>query len=244
MMKGIIFDLGHTLIDYHNDWVKPEEVAVDTVYEMASSKRDGVPEREEFGEGLRNRLSKARTRKRREMIEIPLQRILRSFFDGLGIREENGLVERSMEIFYGTLLEHRELVTGTVDMLSEVKSRGYRVGLISDVAWGLPSRFPRRDMREYGLEEYFDDLIFSTDVELRKPNPKIFELSLFRLGIEPDNAVYIGNSLQADIKGALHSDMWAVLKRSSYFFPDDTIRPHLEIGEWKEIERVLDHIFS
>ncbi len=244
MMKAIIFDLGHTLIDYYNDWVKPEKEAVDLVYDIASEECEVAPGRVEFREGLRDRLSEARTRKRQEMIEIPLQQILDSFFEDLGMNKNGGLIDRSMEAFYGTLLEHRDLVPGAEDILSEVESRGYRVGLISDVAWGLPSRFPREDMKEYGLDRYFDDLVFSTDVKLRKPNPKIFELSLSRLGVDPENAVYVGNSLQADIQGALDSDMWAVLKKSSYFFPDDSIRPHKEIEDWKEMERVLDDLFQ
>jgi putative hydrolase of the HAD superfamily len=125
-------------------------------------------------------------------------------------------------------------------MLERIKARGLLIGLVSDVAWGLPSRFPLMDMRHFHLDGFFDDMVFSTDVGLRKPNPKIFKIALLNLGVKPGEAVFVGNSLQADIEGALRVGMLAVLKKSKYYQHDDGIVPDARIVDWSEIDSVLN----
>ncbi len=145
-----------------------------------------------------------------------------------------------MEAFYAVLLEKRELVPGAKEMLEDIQARGYAIGLISDVAWGLTSDFPMRDMKHYGLDEFFDDFVFSTDVGIRKPNPRIFKLAMFNIGAKAEESIYVGNNLQADIKGALGVGMTAVLKRSDFYEHDDAIVPSAKISTWDDFRDWLD----
>jgi HAD superfamily hydrolase (TIGR01549 family) len=239
-MKAVVFDLGHTLIDYYIDWREPENRAISDFYRAISENRDDPPDKCVFVETMIQELENARGRRRVEMIEIPLQTFLGERLEQFGLPLDEGLIQEGLEIFYMALLEHRTLIPNTLEMLQSLKENGYRVGLISDVAWGLPSYFPKRDMAFYKLDVYFDDLVFSTDVGLRKPNPRIFQIALENLGIEAREAVYVGNNLQADIKGAHDSGMKAVLKKSNYFFPDDSIVPDACVDEWSELKGVLD----
>lgn len=241
-MKAIIFDLGHTLIDYYNDWREPEKKAVSDTYRLFARRVDADVDKKEFEESLYSFLKNARRKRAEEMVEVPLRSILKECFRKFGYEDEGTLVEEGLEIFYNALLEHRKLIEGVPEMLSFLKEKGYLIGLISDVAWGLPSTFPRKDIRHYRIDSYFDDMVFSTDVGLRKPHPRIFRISLENLGVESDEAVYIGNSLQADIKGALNAGMKGILKKSRYFFPDDTIVPSAVIERWSELRRILEDL--
>jgi len=53
-----------------------------------------------------------------------------------------------------------------------------------------------------GLAERLDVAVFSSEVGRRKPDPLIFRTALDRLGVEPGNALFVGDSLEADIAGA------------------------------------------
>ena len=53
-----------------------------------------------------------------------------------------------------------------------------------------------------GIEEWFEEIIVSGDYGVAKPDPKIFNIALEKLGAEKNNSVYIGNSLKHDITGA------------------------------------------
>lgn len=239
-MRAVLFDLGHTLIDYYHEWKGPEAVAVDRVYNIVEEACCVSPDKKEFVAGLSHMLEEARERKLNEMVEVPLHETLGTCFRRSGCDSDGDLIVDSMNSFYQTLLETRALIPGTVEMLERVKERGLLVGLVSDVAWGLPSEYPLRDLRHFRLDGYFDDMVFSTDVGLRKPNPKIFKIALYNLGVKPSESVFIGNSLQADVKGAKGVGMLAILKDSKYYQHDDNIVPDGKIADWSEIDSVLD----
>ncbi len=228
MMKAVLFDLGHTLIDYYCDWKGPEGRGIAGIFDIVHECAPRV-DREEFTVYLAERLEYARSMKYDHYIEVPLAELMGECLERYGCLDQDNL-ERSLEVFYGVLLEDRRLVDGAVELLSSIKERGLSIGLISDVAWGLPSEFPMRDIRHFGMDAYFDDYVFSTDVGLRKPHPKMFKIALSNLGVEASEAMYVGNSLAQDIKGANGVGIRSVLKYSSYcpraegVVPDHTVR--------------------
>lgn len=239
-MRAVLFDLGHTLIDYYHEWKGPEAAAVDRVYHIVEEACNVSPDKKRFVVGLSHMLEEARGRKLTEMVEVPLHETLGACFRRFGCDSDEDLIVDSMNSFYQTLLETRALIPGAVEMLERVKERGLLVGLVSDVAWGLPSEYPLRDLRHFRMDGYFDDMVFSTDVGLRKPNPKIFKIALYNLDVKPAESVFIGNSLQADVKGAKGVGMMAILKDSKYYQHDDNIVPDGKISDWSEIDSVLD----
>jgi putative hydrolase of the HAD superfamily len=239
MMKAVLFDLGHTLINYHNDWRGPERKAVSNVAKMVCQVTD-IYEEKDVQVYLLDLLDRGRKRKLTEHIEIPLPDVLNDCYARFGCDGDNGLVLEGMEAFYAVLLEKRELVPGAKEMLEDIRARDYSLGLISDVAWGLTSDYPMRDMKHFGLDEYFDDFVFSTDVGIRKPNPRIFKLALFNIGAKAEESIYVGNNLQADIQGALGVGMTAVLKRSDFYEHDDCIIPSARVSTWDDFRTWLD----
>jgi HAD superfamily hydrolase (TIGR01549 family) len=184
-------------------------------------------------------LEQGRKIKLEQHLEVPLVDVLSSCFHRFAVEGDEELMEQSLEEFYAVLLEHREIVPGTNEMLQFVKDSDFKVGLVSDVAWGLPSYFPQRDMKHYHIDEYFDDLVFSTDVGLRKPNPKIFKIALSNVGARAECSYFVGNNLQADILGALNVGMFAVLKESSFYTHDDEIVPNAKVSTWEQLEELL-----
>jgi putative hydrolase of the HAD superfamily len=237
-MKAILFDLGHTLIDYYCDWRGPERRMVDRVYDLVINRSPGL-DRPEFTSYLLETLERARERKAVHMVEVPLEELMGQCLERFGVLDEDNIRD-SLEIAYGVLLEDRRLVHGAVQLLRRLKERGLAIGLISDVAWGLPSEFPLRDIRHYGLDEFFDDMGFSTDVGLRKPHPRIFKIALSNLDVKASEAMYVGNSLAQDIKGAKGVGMRSVLKRSIYCPRAEGVEPDHTVDDLEEVYDLVD----
>lgn len=237
-MKAVLFDLGHTLIDYYCDWKGPEERGIAKIFEIV---RETSPktDHDEFNAYLTQRLQHARSMKYDQYVEVPLVDLIGEVLERYGCLDEDSL-QRGLEAFYGVLLEDRRLVDGAVELLSSIKERGLTIGLISDVAWGLPSEFPMRDITHFGLDAYFDDYVFSTDVGLRKPHPKIFKIALSNLGVQASEAMYVGNSLAQDIKGAQGVGMRAVLKCSAFCPQADGVVPDHTVANLGEVEGLIE----
>lgn len=85
-------------------------------------------------------------------------------------------------------------ITETVRILHE---RGYRIGLISNA-----DVCDKMYWHESPLAPYFDDVIFSCDVGILKPDPKIYLLSLQHLGVQPAEAAFVGDGGSSEHKGA------------------------------------------
>lgn len=74
----------------------------------------------------------------------------------------------------------------------------YRLYILSNGFTELQSR----KMNSAGIAHYFDGVILSEDIGVNKPHPAIFEHALHVAGVTADQALMIGDNLEADIQGA------------------------------------------
>ncbi len=122
-----------------------------------------------------------------------------------------------------------EFVSGLEDTLMAL-SNDYKLGLLSN-SW---LEAPRQALRDHGYGRWFDVMICSFDIGVPKPDPRIFEFALDLLGVHAQEAVMVGDSLEADIKGALGAGMRAVLVDDGFSVWDGP-----KILEFEEIIDVL-----
>lgn len=87
------------------------------------------------------------------------------------------------------------LAPGAATLLNFLKRRGHRLGLVSNLA--SPFKEP---VRRFGLEPLFDAVAFSCDEGCTKPDPEIYRRALARLGVEPSEALFVGDSFPNDVK--------------------------------------------
>jgi putative hydrolase of the HAD superfamily len=95
---------------------------------------------------------------------------------------------------------------GAVETLHELRDRGLRTGLISVCSEDVPDVWP-----ETPFAALFDATVFSCSVGLRKPDPRIYQLATEQLGIEPSQAVFVGDGANDELAGAERVGMRAVL---------------------------------
>ena len=104
-------------------------------------------------------------------------------------------------------------------LLDALRGRGIRTGLVAN-SWPDPARLLRADVEAFGLADRLDVLVFSEEAGARKPQPEIFLRALEQLGVEPENAIFVGDRLETDVSGAAQLGMTTV--QALWFRADDT----------------------
>ena len=89
---------------------------------------------------------------------------------------------------------------GARETLEALRVRA-RIGLISDTGTS-PGRVVRRVLSDYGVLGFFDVTVFSDEVGYCKPNEVVFRLALEALGVEPGEALHVGDLVKNDVIGA------------------------------------------
>jgi putative hydrolase of the HAD superfamily len=102
---------------------------------------------------------------------------------------------------------------GARDALEALDRAGIRLGLVCDT--GLtPGRVVRQFLDAQGLLGMLASTIFSDEWSLPKPHPEVFRAALSELGVEPSQAVHIGDLRRTDVAGARAVGMATVRLRA------------------------------
>jgi len=95
-----------------------------------------------------------------------------------------------------------------VDWFAGVRGRGLKAGILSNSGPGA-----REAERRWGFEEMTDDIVYSHEVGLSKPDPAVYALAAARLGVEPGQIVFLDDAevnvlaaRAAGWHGVLHED--------------------------------------
>jgi len=94
---------------------------------------------------------------------------------------------------------HLQVYPDVEPTLSGLKKEGIRIGLVSN---GFKKDL-NRVLSELGLEKWFDIIVCIDSCNCAKPDKEIFLYTLRRLGIKPDETVFVGDSVMQDYEGAL-----------------------------------------
>jgi len=95
---------------------------------------------------------------------------------------------------------------GVAEALESLRCAGLHLAVISNSEGNLEAL-----LRDVDLAKYFDVVIDSWHLGITKPEPAIFDEALRRLGVAPADALMVGDSLQADVEGALAAGIPAAL---------------------------------
>jgi epoxide hydrolase-like predicted phosphatase len=185
-VKGLLVDFGGVLTTNVFDSFK------------AFSRAEGLPEDSvknmfrERGEGLE-------LLRQLEKGELTADQFSPKFAALLGVSPDN-LVER----LFGGVGPDEPMV----DAVRRARAAGIKTGLISN-SWGDGLAYDQQM-----LDELFDAVVISGDVGLHKPQPEIFHLGAERIGVAPDECVFV-DDLRENCAGAEAVGMTAILHRGT-----------------------------
>lgn len=124
---------------------------------------------------------------------------LKDTFDSLKIPVSNDLIHFLSEEYIRVLPTNNHLFDGAVELLDYLKPK-YQLHIITN---GF-EEVQQLKLAKSGIKDYFNHIITSEAVGVKKPNPKVFLYSLQVAGTTANKSVMIGDNLEADIYGALH----------------------------------------
>jgi HAD superfamily hydrolase (TIGR01509 family) len=101
------------------------------------------------------------------------------------------------------------LAPGALETLTELRALGLATALVSNAGMTTAPNL-RLLMRHYEIESLFDCLLFSDELQLAKPDPRIFHAAARDLGVEAADCAFVGDNPHNDVAGALAAGMYAV----------------------------------
>jgi putative hydrolase of the HAD superfamily len=113
-----------------------------------------------------------------------------------------------------------------LETLTWLKNDGYKIGLLSNCSIEIPILWP-----ETPFAGLFDSTIFSSRERLKKPDPRIYRLACDRLGVIPENCLYIADGENYELTAAGKMGLHPVLLRNSS--RDDGSELLREAREWR-----------
>ena len=84
-----------------------------------------------------------------------------------------------------------------VPTLTELKQRGYKLGVIANQNNGTEQR-----LKNWNLHQFFEIIAASAELGIAKPDPAIFEWALQKADCSPQNAVMVGDRMDNDMAPA------------------------------------------
>jgi len=226
-IRAVGFDLGETLLTYADTPLSWSDLYGAALREAGRAVGveptvDQISKAEAVLAGFNTRL-KPRAK------EVPAEEIFKSVFESwrLEPRAFDPAVEAFFQFFQQRLMAYEDSRL-TVDELLNV---GLKIGVLTDVPYGMPRAFVERDLDQSGLGDLKSVLLTSVETGYRKPASTGFIALAALLGVQPREMVYVGNESK-DIAGANAAGMISVL------IDRDGKRP--DFGQRYTVTRLLD----
>jgi HAD superfamily hydrolase (TIGR01549 family) len=154
----------------------------------------------------------------------------RWILEQLGVTNSSDILADSVQAWFDDP-SRMPLYPETLEVLERVRPAVDHLGVISNATDRLDSI-----LKYHRIRSYFDSVTFSQAVGAEKPDVRIFRDALRGAGCEPNQALHIGNSWEADYLGAAGAGMRAVwLNRLGRPAP----RPCAEVKDLRGLERFL-----
>lgn len=123
------------------------------------------------------------------------------------------------------------------DVLHAITKMGLKIGLICNTG-ATPGFTQRVFLGQAGIAQFFDVLVFSDEERLSKPAPRIFHLTLERLGAVPEQTVHVGDHALNDVVGAKQAGLRAIWLRRDPAAAC-SVKPDASIDSLRETLRAL-----
>ena len=118
-----------------------------------------------------------------------------------------------------------------LETLAELRRRGHRLSLISVCSQDVPHVWD-----ETPFADALDELVFSCDVGISKPDPRIYEIACERLGVEPAECLFVGDGANNELPGAERAGMTALQLRA----PGEPLTPEGEAWTGPSIQHLSE----
>lgn len=147
------------------------------------------------------------TARERNIGTIPtIEGNIKCICDKMGVRVGNAEIRLATRIRVDFVARVMQPRPDAIEVLSQLKSQGFKIGLISNCSPDAPVIW-----QDTPLAPFFDVTVFSSSAGMRKPDPRIYLLATEQLGVQPEDCLYVGDGASQELSGAAKVGMSPVL---------------------------------
>jgi len=143
----------------------------------------------------------------------------------LGVCVEDTQIKLAAQIRFDYTVRSMTPRPDAIEVLSHLKLKAYKIGLISDCSSELPTIW-----KSTPFAPLIDVAVFSCSVGLKKPDPRIYQMATNQLAVEPQRCLYVGDGSSHELTGASQVGMHPVLLR--VLGEDNTDAHWIDREEW------------
>jgi putative hydrolase of the HAD superfamily len=237
VLRAVLFDWGHTLMDWQWDDATPDSAfatALEAIGRATPSVRDVNAY---FAE--RPAILETAT-----LDEVVYTAVVQELFSHFGEPLDDSDLEKFLEA------QHDEWVAASLRLgatthalLESLRQRGLRLGIVSNAF--DPPQLLHRDLERTGVAERIDFAVFSSELGIRKPHPAIFEHALKALEVDAGDALHVGDRLYEDVRGASEAGMKTV--QAVWFRADENpegAEPDYQAFTQFDVLNIVDRLLS
>ena len=196
--QNYLFDLYGTLVDIHTDEDDPrlwQRMSVLLAREGIFTSAQQL--KKQYGDEVA-RLEAVARADRGVGAEIDIALVFSSFYTGTGSIPDDKHIAFLAQTFRVLSLHKLRLFPGAAELLRRLRQQGKGVYLLSNAQ----TLFTLPELEALGLLEYFDGIVISSDVGVKKPDGRIYRTALERFALDSARTVMVGNDDGADCWGA------------------------------------------
>ncbi len=238
-IRHILFDLGGTLMHSRGDWPpvleRADQALTDKLREHNIKLETKI---------FRARLHQYYEQRDRDNQETTYHFVLRELLKELGYAEVTESVIRSaLDAMYSITQKNWSLEDDALLTLQKLKLNNYNLGVFSNAG---DDQDVQELVENFGIRSYLDFVLTSARCFYRKPHPRAFEIALAQWSISPEEAIMIGDRLEADIQGAKILKMQTIwITRRAQINQDEStaqrIQPDFSLTRLNQVLSTLEH---
>jgi 2-haloalkanoic acid dehalogenase type II len=237
--KAIFFDFGGTLLDAESDVVAHLNMMKDIIqkYHLSASEEEMVHKYHSFLFTKEMTLLDCDPNKKNF---TPLGEFTKKAFRGI-LAEYN--IHPSVEdfywfkkIYYENHKKYIKLFPETFEIIEQIRNNtSIHLGIISDI----DNDYMDFQFNVFGIKEMFDSITTSEEVQIYKPEAKIFQVALNKAGCQGEESIMVGDSYKKDIIGGKDIGMTTIWINKSSEDNTDKNKADFIVTHLKEISPIL-----
>lgn len=249
MIRGLIFDLGYTLLDFKGQADLPgvrRRMAADLARYLQGY-TTLVINTDLFTAEFCEQLATADRMRHRDFHEYTARYVLERTFAQLNLELPDAhIMKEALAAFFAYSETLWVPMPNLHKVLLQLEQTGHSMALISNAS---DEANVQRQIDEHGLRHYFHPIVVSAAIGIRKPHPLIFKPVLDEWDIPAHQIVMIGDTLGADILGATNVSMRSIWISTQADRPDNLakvglLKPDATSNTLEEIPSVLSALNS
>lgn len=156
--------------------------------------------------------------------------------ENLGTPKKPPLIQELTELRKHHMPTRFRLYDKVIQVLSDLKKK-YKLALVSNCFVGLSDV-----LNALNLTDFFDEIILSYEIGVRKPDRRIYLEALRRLKLGPEECVFISDAI-SDLEGAREVGLKTVLLHQGEFTTSEAKDPSFKPDfQCKQISEIIEHL--